>query len=85
MAVCYTGVMANSSSGAADELEAVHTVQWMSEGQHVVYSRVGATGTPADVWLHQVGQPESSDRLLYEEVRSYNPLIRCFTKQRPLL
>lgn len=66
--VCYAGVM--PQGGAADTLEAVHSVQWMAEGQHVVYSRVGANGTPTEVWLHHVGQAEAADRQLYEEVRT---------------
>jgi protease II len=83
LSLCFTGVMTDSISGtAADELEAVHTVQWMSDGQHVVYSRIGAAGTPAEVWLHHVGQPESSDRLLYEEVCSCNIFMAESSVQR---
>lgn len=52
---------------AADELEAVHTLEWLADGQHVVYSRVGAGGVPAEVWLHRVGAAEGHDRMLYEE------------------
>jgi protease II len=68
MAVCYSGVMA-SGGAAFESLEAVHSVQWMLEGQHLVYTRVGASGVPAEVWLHHVGQLEEQDRQLYEEVR----------------
>jgi hypothetical protein len=55
-------------------------VQWLEEGQHIVYTRSGASGTPTEVWLHQVGQDESADRQLYEEVRSCTAAL-----PRPLL
>lgn len=64
-----------STHGHADtvfeELEGVHTLQWLADGQHVVYSRVGALGAPTEAWLHQVGTPESMDRQLYDEVCSH--------------
>ena len=67
VAVCYAGVMAGGA--ASEALEAVESVQWLSGGQHVVYTRVGAAGVPTEVWLHHVGDSEAQDRQLYEEVR----------------
>eukprot|EP00892_Ulva_mutabilis_P003538 jgi/Ulvmu1/1556/UM110_0019.1 len=70
---CFSGVMeaqsASDTHSAAhsDALEAVGTLQWLADGQHVVYSRVGALATPTEAWLHRVGTPEALDRLLYEE------------------
>lgn len=80
--VCFSGVMqtgADANSHTHSEaLEAVGTLQWLADGQHVVYSRVGALATPTEAWLHRVGTPEALDRLLYEEVRFPSPLPLCF-------
>lgn len=75
MAVCYSGVMSTGGT-AFESLEAVHSVQWMLEGQHLVYTRVGGSGVPTEVWLHHVGQLEEQDRQLYEEVRRLH-VVRC--------
>lgn len=78
--VCFSGVMeAGAGSHAqsathSEALEAVGTLQWMADGQHIVYSRVGALATPTEAWLHRVGTPEALDRLLYEEV---SPILHC--------
>lgn len=79
--VCLSGVMESphgdsgsqamatgSSDTVFEELEGVQTLQWMADGQHIVYSRVGALGSPTEAWLHLVGTPESMDRQLYDEV-----------------
>jgi hypothetical protein len=58
------------SGGEVEELEGVHTLQWMADGHHIVYSRVGALGAPTEVWLHLVGTQEGLDRQLYDEVSS---------------
>jgi hypothetical protein len=79
LTVCVTGVMQSPSGegaydgpGSADAayeaLEAVSTLQWLGDGEHVVYSRVGAIGAPTEAWLHRVGTPEAMDRQLYDEV-----------------
>lgn len=81
LSVCWTGVMQSQDTesiytapGRADAsfeaLEAVDTLQWMEDGEHVVYSRVGALGAPTEAWLHRVGTPEAMDRQLYDEVCS---------------
>ena len=57
-----------SSDAVLEELEGVHTLQWMGDGHHIVYSRVGALGAPTEAWLHLVGTPEAMDRQLYAEV-----------------
>ena len=58
------------SDAVFEELEGVHTLQWMADGHHIIYSRVGPLGSPTEAWLHLVGTPEAMDRQLYDEVRT---------------
>ena len=70
------GSSTTNGESHSEALEAVGTLQWLADGQHVVYSRVGALATPTEAWLHRVGTPEALDRLLYEEVRTLQPRFR---------
>lgn len=74
MAAAKGEVQASTASANRDteleELEGVHTLQWMADGHHIVYSRVGALGAPTEAWLHLIGTTEAMDRQLYDEVPS---------------
>jgi hypothetical protein len=87
LTVSCAGVMASSSGNgpqsptggidaAFEELESVHTLQWMADGHHIVYSRVGALGAATEAWLHLVGTPEGMDRQLFDEVRMHSAHIQ---------
>jgi hypothetical protein len=83
MSTSNSGLGAHSPAGGAneavlEELEGVHTLEWMADGHHIVYSRVGALGAATEVWLHLVGTPERMDRQLFDEVRIEHMLM-CYS------
>lgn len=54
---------------ALETLRTVQCVEWMQDGQGVVYTRVDPEGHPVDACLHLLGTKQAMDRVLYDEAR----------------